>query len=236
MFLQRSAKECGLDSRNLPPPALFPDICLHSTGDQKLLSLMQQQEQQQQIQELKNDPEQKESDDAKAAVLKELSSSRVAKRSSQTLFLISKGREMHHRMQSSAFYVRPTKYVPDVIRYSDSTRPPPRIDASAVLSNCLGGQKETVAGRYVPEELISGQVLGPLSEQVTAGGKAVNLQSLEANEKMIQKGQTDNSDEDDERFGENIDNNEEDDGEDYVMNYYESDGDESDGGDNEATF
>ena len=69
---------------------------------------------------------------------------------------------MHHcidHMESIASYVRLTRYVPDVIRRSDATRPPPRIDASAVLSICLGGRAETERGRFVPEELVSGQVL-----------------------------------------------------------------------------
>ena len=69
---------------------------------------------------------------------------------------------MHHRidrMESSASYVRPTRYVPDVIRRFDATCPPPRINASAVLSICLGGRAETKRGRFVLEELVSGHVL-----------------------------------------------------------------------------
>ena len=47
-FLMRSAEECGLDSRNLRSlqditrPALFPDIKLHSSGDNRLLRILEQ--------------------------------------------------------------------------------------------------------------------------------------------------------------------------------------------------
>uniref|UniRef100_A0A7S4JJ13 DNA-directed RNA polymerase III subunit n=1 Tax=Odontella aurita TaxID=265563 RepID=A0A7S4JJ13_9STRA len=143
-------------------------------------------------------------------------------------------------MQNSAFYVRPTKDVPDVIRHSDRKRPPSQIDASTVLSHCLGGRKKTKVGRFVPEELVKGQNLG--GPGAGAGGgissakdaeKAVNLNELAALEKQRV------AEEEEGEGEENLDqqdDEEEDDGADYVANYYESEGDESDGGDGEATF
>ena len=47
---------------------------------------------------------------------------RIIARSAQTLALIGKSREMHHRLQNSVHYIRPTKDVPDVIRYSERER------------------------------------------------------------------------------------------------------------------
>ena len=165
------------------------------------------------------------------------------KRSAKTLYLITKGREMHHRIQNSVFYVRPTKDVPDVIRYSDSTRPPPQIDASAVLSNCLGGRTTTKLGRFVPEELVTGQRQGAgtnLSKGVEAGiqaGKAIDLADLESKERTRKRFGSDGGEIDGEGDEEIVnDDEEEDEGEDYAKNYYESEGDESAGGDGEATF
>jgi len=80
------------------------------------------------------------------------------KRNSRTFFLISKGRERYHRTQTLV-YVRANKYVPEIIRYFDTTTKKTRkFDASSVLSHCLQGQTETVTGKYVPKELICGQI------------------------------------------------------------------------------
>jgi hypothetical protein len=241
----RSAEECGLDSRNLRSlqditrPALFPDIKLHSSGDNRLLRVLDQQ---------KAEEASKANNSlgaAQTSSVKDDQPPKLAgvKRSAQTLFLISKGREIHHRIQSSVFYVRPTKDVPDVIRYSDSTKPPPQIDASAVLSNCLGGRKKTKLGRYVPEELVSGQiqVLGSTWGQFNDAGISTgyNLVELEAKERRRRRlGSVDTAGEGDEDAEEEgvVEDEEEEDGEDYVKDYYESEGDESAGDDAEATF
>jgi len=240
----RSAEECGLDSRNLrglqdiTRPSLFPDIKLHSSGDNRFLRLMEQQLAEQQAKaEAAGEPIPLDDRPKQLAGVK---------RSAQTLFLITKGREMHHRIQNSVFYVRPTKEVPDVIRYSDSTRGPPQIDGSVVLSNCLGGRKKTKLGRYVPEELVSGQMQGDgksLSQSIEAGiqaAKGVNLADLEAKEKQRKRAGSMDGDGDGDGEEELIleEDEEEDDGEDYGKDHYESDGDESAGGDGdgEATF
>mmetsp|Transcript_16651 Transcript_16651/g.31541 ORF Transcript_16651/g.31541 Transcript_16651/m.31541 type:complete len:262 (+) Transcript_16651:179-964(+) len=243
-FLMRSAEECGLDSRNLRSlqditrPALFPDIQLHSSGDNRLLRVLEQQK----VEEASK--AESVGGGGMAVVKKDEDEGppKLAgvKRSAQTLFLISKGREIHHRIQSSVFYVRPTKDVPDVIRYSDSTKPPPQIDASAVLSNCLGGRKKTKLGRYVPEELVSGQIQ-VLNSDAGIGMGGYNLVELEAKERRRRRlGSVDTApgegDEDGDEEGVVVEDEEEDDGEDYVKDYYESEGDESAGDDAEATF
>lgn len=235
----RSAEECGLDSRNLRSlqditrPSLFPDIKLHSSGDNRLLRLLEHQ---------KEGNASKPEESGVKLETKDEEPKKLAgvKRSAQTLFLITKGREIHHRIQSSVFYVRPTKDVPDVIRYSDSTKPPPQIDASAVLSNCLRGRKKTKLGRYVPEELVSGQILNSTIAQIhdIGIGTGDNLVELEAKERRRKRlGSVDTGEADGDADEDVVaEDEEEEDGEDYVKDYYESEGDESAGDDAEATF
>jgi len=224
MFLMRSADECGLDSRNLRSlvditrPPLFPDILLHSSHDQSLLNTEQE------ILTVKDEAGMAPSQSVQAS---------TTRSSQQTLYLISKGREINHRLQSSAFYVRPTKDIPDIIRYSDSKRPRQQIDAGDVLSHCLGGRTRTEAGIFVPEELLSGRK----RVQIDSGAldKSSNMNELEAIERL-RKG---SMDEDGDLDGTAVveDEGEEDDGADYVTNHYDSDGDASDGGgDEEPTY
>ena len=224
---------------------------------------------------------------------------RIIARSAQTLALIGKSREMHHRLQNSVHYVRPTKDVPDVIRYSErerelryddgdditngngnkyrggnrrSSRPTPTtsdptaVDASAVLSACLGGRKRTRLGMFVPDELAHGQrtnvrrarsasagAAAGLGDALAAG-RAVSLTELEEIERKraragsvglanaaaaaAGRGRTtsvgNQADGDDGHCdGEEV---EEDEGEDYVMNYYESEGDDGSDAGGEPTF
>ena len=180
-------------------------------------------------------------------------------KSSKTIYLISKSRELHHRFNNSVFNIRgSTKEVPDVIRYSDRLRQvPSNINASDVLSHCLGGMKRTRGeggGVFVPEELCGGQKQkrpSVFNEGIIEEGnnktRGVNLAELAAKE-----GQIDIDNNDDEQkapggggggedeegvLGEEIqEDGEESDGADYVANYYESEGDESRGSDGEPTF
>ena len=178
-------------------------------------------------------------------------------KSPRTIYLISKSREMHHKFQSSAFYIRSKKEgVPDVVRYSDKLRrSPPNIDGpSAVLSHCLGGRKRTRGeggGVFVPEELCGGQ---RRIKPTDAGGdgterdskknpKGLNLEDLAAKIKS-EDGMVDDEDEQKQQGGEEEDEDfvreeeeeESDHDADYAINYYESDGDESRGSDGEPTF
>lgn len=233
MFLMRSAEEFGLNLRSISDitrPSLFPPIKLHSGGDNRMLLLSEHKNQ------LEGGPVKQEDED-KVDMTKPTIG---VKRSAQTLALIGKGREIHHRIQNSVFYVRPTKDVPDVIRYCDSTRPPPpQIDASAVLANCLGGKTKTSVGLFLPLELVSGQKLHTSNiKESTSCQTSSNLNDLAAEERArlgsIDQVQEDEEGEDDYESSEDLEESE---GEDYVRDYYESEGDYSDGGgENEATF
>lgn len=231
-FFLDSAKECGLDpqNRSLKDASMFQDILLHSSGDQRMLSLIDHEKERGGNQDC-------EKDGAPLETSKKLSG---VKRTLQTVFLIEKGVQIHNRIQNSVFYVRPSKNVPDAIRYSDSTRPPPQIDASAVLSSCLEGRKKTALGRFVPEELVSGQIqveTGRLFSSIEAenvGAKDDNLNDFETKERRGQRtGSLDGAEGEEE---EEFEQGEEEDGEDYITNYYESEGEESEGGDEEPTF
>jgi len=137
LLLRRSAEECGLDSRNI---RTLGDIATHPPlyPDIELQYLTPE------------DP----------------TTSAAKRHSVQTIYLISKSREIQHRITNSVFYVRPTKDVPDVLRYSDLSmrsrdkrlRTEPienSSDANFVLAHCLGGRQETEMGRFVPEELVT---------------------------------------------------------------------------------
>lgn len=233
-FLMRSAEECGLDSRNLRSlqditrPALFPDINLHSSGDNRILRLMAQKKAEEVAKaEAAGMPIPDDDDKPKRLA--------GVKRSAQTIYLIQKGREIQQRIQSSVFYVRPTKDVPDVVRYNDSTKPPPQVDARAVLSHCLEGRTTTEMGRFVPEELVSGQIKNTSQSNDDKSKSKINLADLEAEERQRKRlGSADEQDLGDEEIV--ADEGEEDDGADYMQNHYESEGDESAGEGGEATF
>lgn len=150
LLLRRSAEECGLDSRNI-----------RSLGDIAARS------------PLYPDIELQYSSSPAGETPSSIISTAAAKRhSAQTIYLIAKSREIHHRITNSVFFVRPTKDVPDVLRYSDLTRshnkkrqrllaatvdstPKLNNEANIVLAHCLGGRQETVMGRFVPEELVT---------------------------------------------------------------------------------
>lgn len=255
LYLQNSAQEAGIDVRLLrgaSTTGIFPELELHSSGERKLLG--------QEIERLKNGKSTSsggkegvgnggggDGAQVKRGVPVATKSGAPAPekpRSAETIYLISKSREIHHRFQSSVFYVRSTKEVPDVVRYSDRLRPPPNIDASAVLSHCLGGKKRTRGdggGVFVPEELCGGQRrvtgVGGMDEETSKKAKGLNLAAL-ARKIKSDGGMDKDGDGDDEEveFGITEEDGEESDGADYVQNYYESDGDESNGSGGEPTF
>ena len=250
LFLMRSAEECGYDARNLRSlqditrPELFPSMFLHSSGNNKKLTstddsgidqpdIQPPQPQQSQSQGVKVESG---SVDNTTPVDPTTPSNNVMKRSAQTLYLITKGREIHHRIQDSAFYVKTTKDVPDIIKYSDATKPHPITDASTVLSHCLRGRKRTAMGYFIPEELVSGQKI--VSSDL---GRATGAGDIDPREVRPRLGSVDNAaaegggamavDE-----GEEIDEGSEEEGEDYVADYYASEEENDLDGDNEATF
>mmetsp|Transcript_15128 Transcript_15128/g.32841 ORF Transcript_15128/g.32841 Transcript_15128/m.32841 type:complete len:278 (-) Transcript_15128:1226-2059(-) len=255
-YLLSSAQEAGIDIRNIRgavPVGIFLDFELHSSGERKLHS--------HESEKLKNGKdgssgENDEEADAGGSGAKVKSepgaaappSAPASKISPKAIYLISKSREIHHRFQSSVFYVRPTNEVPDVVRYSDRLRPPPNIDASAVLSHCLGGRKRTRGdggGAFVPEELCVGQrriTADAMGEGGEGNKRAKGLNLAELAAKIKSDGGMDNDEQkqggDGEDEGEynREDDEEESDGADYAMNHYESEGDESKGSDGEPTF
>mmetsp|Transcript_8558 Transcript_8558/g.8710 ORF Transcript_8558/g.8710 Transcript_8558/m.8710 type:complete len:282 (-) Transcript_8558:140-985(-) len=261
-LLQRSAQECGLDANNLRAlqdltrAPLYPAIELHSNGGGAA----------QYADAISTEATAKKDQKGKGANPKHVKAEEpskpktlaTVKRSAATISLISKSREIHHRIQSSVFYVRPSKEIPDIVRFSDKKRvdlKPLRLDASNVLRHCLGGRKRTCMGRFVPEELVSGQRTGSsgLSGGVAdgiAGGKALSLEDLEAKEKLRQRrermGLVDNDELDDDGNKKNLDDDdlaieqedeeEEEMVEDYGKDHYASEDESDGGGDNEQTY
>jgi len=265
--LQKAAEECGFDARNLRSlqsrPELFPDILLHSSG-LPMHAIQKRQEEQVQV---KQEEEQKENatvkmeDSSQAVVMKKKSTIKTVRRSAKTSKLIRKGREMHHRMQNSPFFVRYTKDVPDVIRYSDTLKAEKSMENSeggsmtmedssftvvkSVMLNCLGGRTATKQGLFFPEELVFGPKrlnnTGWLTDNENAN-KKLNLEALEKQEKLKLRRIRMGLDDDDADKGENEfadddlveeDDEEQDDGG-YGVNYYESEGDESAGDNGEG--
>ncbi|KAL3801057.1 hypothetical protein HJC23_002350 [Cyclotella cryptica] len=242
-FLLRSAQEAGFDVRNLRAlnhsSSIFPDLEWHSSGERRLHD----------GELTSGDLASKVDGAASGVAVKQeggASSHKAedtgAQRTPQQIYLISKSREMHHRFQTSVFYVRSSKEVPDVVRYTDRFLPPANIDSGAVLSHCLGGRKRTRAGVFVPEELCGGQrriIRRDGQEERNKKLKELNLEDLA---KKIQSEGGDVVNEDEEKAEEGDEeayyeeDGEESDGADYVQNYYESEGDESKGSDGEPTF
>lgn len=239
-FLLRSAQEAGFDVRNLralnsASGGIFPDLEWHSSGERRLIDG-----------EADGTPLTTDSNGG-VAVKQESGAEKqpqqppeaTATRTPQQIYLISKSREMHHRFQSSIFYVRSTKDVPDVVRYSDRLAPPVNIDSGAVLSHCLGGRKRTRAGVFVPEELCSGQrrIVSGEGRGQTKKLKELNLEELA--KKIKNEGGDANEEEEKLEDGDDVfyeEDGEESTGADYEKNYYESEGDESAGSDGEPTF
>jgi len=251
MFLMRSAEECGFDPkkfRTFGQTELFPDIMFHSSGDNKRLRLLEEQRLLQEEQAAAATVQGVKVEGSSGSgsggsnvnpgansILSQQRKLSGVKRTAQTLFLITKGREIHQRIHNSAFHVKATKDVPDIIRHSDSTGPPPIIDASTVLSHCLRGRKRTTMGSFVPEELVSGQRSTSISNANDGVGVGVSLTDAVTDlAARPRAGSVENAD------GEGavepeVDEGSEDDGEDYVNDYYASENEESDGG-NEATY
>ena len=202
--LQKAAEECGYDARNLRSlqsrPDLFPDIELHSSGFPMHIISAQQQtnpqdsrqpqpqpqpQSQSQPQIVSNQPQRgitnkvkiEEGDNSSPKKKENTNTIKTVKRSVYTSKLIQKGREMHHRIQHSPFYVQCSKGVPDVIRYKGSAKVSEDNDnhhdeymkrnddndvinhsnvVKSVMSQCLGGRKATKQGLFLPDELVYG--------------------------------------------------------------------------------
>ena len=240
-FLLRSAQEAGFDVRNLralnsTSSGIFPDLEWHSSGERRLIAGEADG-----TVTVKTDAngEMVVKEEADAEGTNKPAEETTTARTPQQVYLITKSREMHHKFQSSIFYVRTSKEVPDVVRYSDRLAPPSNIDSGAVLSNCLGGRKRTRAGVFVPEELCGGQRrISSRGDKQSKQLRELNLEELAKKISNEERGGEMNEDEekmeDEEEFYE--EDGEESTGADYEKNYYESEGDESAGSDGEPTF
>lgn len=228
LYLKRSAQESGLDDRNLTTlqditrPALFPDFVFHSSGRPL-------------------DPAEVMAAATTTTVNVPLSQ---PVRTPSTLYLMQKGRDLQHRIQSSSNYVRLTSAV-DVIRYGKQTAP---VHADeAFLQDCSAAYRTD--HRYLPRELLSKEPAtkkprraAPLLDELLDGTD----EALPLSPSHVLGEKVDNEDDDpaapkkikvegeeEENLSDSGDlevEEEEEEGEDYTTNYYESADEGSDGG------
>jgi len=168
-------------------------------------------------------------------------------RQASTVYLINKGREIDHRIQTSSHWVRPSQTQVDVVRYKSdkknhhSSQTPPDV---AVLDQM--GKNLAMDDTYIPAELVSSKRVAsrkrPLSSDINASSapKTGTLDALEQKERQrrIEEARQANVLEEDleGQYSDAPPDEEEDEVEDYTTNYYESE-DESDGGEGaEATY
>lgn len=144
----------------------------------------------------------------------------TTKWSSSTHYLIQKGRELRTRMQAQ--HQVGEKQEQDVVRYRNSPEP----------------KKRSLGAAYIPQELL--QPIPKLKSSLGVVGKnkdsslaIKDLEELERKRLQTAKEEEDAAS----NNGEQEEESEEEELADYTMNYYESEGDESDGGgDGEPTF
>lgn len=162
----------------------------------------------------------------------EIGAPTVTKRTSSTVYLIQKGRDMRSRMQT-LYQVRPTPEQ-DVMRYQDKQR---ENDTTASMSLSVTARR--LGPSYVPQELLKisssdakkKQTAASLEKAAAAQKKAPApiLKDLEEKEKTrSSQDPVEDSSALDQTFEQASD--EEDEGADYTVNYYESEGEEDDGG------
>lgn len=229
LLLMRSAQESGLGDHNLKSltditkPALFPDLIWN-------------------YQEVKGD--------STTASSSSSSSSRV--RSTQSAYLINKTREIDHRIQTSSHWVRPSQTQVDVVRYQSDKRSHRFVQTApdmAVLEQM--GKNLAMDDSYTPAELVPvfmtsnskrrKRSLEAIAFAEGTGEKKPALEELEKKEiqrKIEESKRANVLDEDGE--GGNLSDippeDEEEEVEDYTMNYYASEDESDGGGEAEATF
>lgn len=209
-FLRRSAEESGLDSRNLRSlqqqhnKGLYSDILLHSSGEKRKIS----------EEDENKDPKKKQQIN-------------VEKRNPSTIYMITKSREIHYRIQNSSFNLKSESNIPDVKRHSNMNEE--KSKKKSILHDCFqDGKINTNLGSFFPEELVLGAT--SLKKRQVSASNNEEIALIEGDEKF-------------ENFEKKIDNEgevnieeeeyegEEEEGEDYVMDYYASENEESDGND-----
>ncbi len=227
LLLQRSAKEAGLDDGNLrslqdiTKPQLFPDYEWHSSGRKG--------------HHLPGEPIVQPALSADGTTTNPLTPVAKPKRNSSTIYLINKSREIHHRFQNSAFYVHPSQEA-DVIRYGKE-RQQQQQRADLLILKQMG---KTADPDYIPQELLRDEDLTHVYGDDDGTFRKRSLDDLAAEERADRRRRRDNDGEDDGQYSDTGDpmDDEDDEDVDYVTNHYESEGEESIGGDgsDEAIF
>jgi hypothetical protein len=212
LFLKRSAEECGLDDRNLKT---LQDIT------KPILF-----------------PPFKWHSSGIPWTTQDESPHVVTAKQRPNANLIRKGRDMQHALNQLPTFLRPTQEV-DVERYSISSsshsnkRTKRHKAASAACdARVLAHMGRAANIQYIPKELLG---LAPVV------AKDLTLEELAALELKLKDGTGVAPEGEEEEGDEDLiaeQDEEEEEAEDYVMNHYESEGDESDGGgeDAEPTF
>ena len=260
-YFMASATEAGIDIRNMQRAglggvgsAVFPDLELHSSGERRLHphELDGGGGSEAMREDGRND------DNMGGGMMMKRESPASAKR---TASLITKMREMHHSMRTSAFYIRTEGEFPGVDRYivrgggdddviNKATMSRPSTTATTTSSSdvvdvdawcgklstqCLGGRKRTRGeggGVFVPEELcVDSRRLTGGGEGGTAARRMRKLNLTELAAKIKRDGSTLT---DQQRQGNEIDG-EDDDGAGEEGDVLE-DGEESDGADYAANY
>jgi len=247
LLLQRSAKEAGLDDGNLrslqdiTKPSLFPDYEWHSDGTVGHGILEPTPVASVSSLSVGNNFV----STAAAAATVTPSSSGLEKRSEllvvakpkrspSAIYLINKSREIHHRFQSSAFYVHPTQE-DDVIRYGKERQRQQQRSDLLILKQ-MGN---TADASYIPPELLRDDDLESVYGHDDSNYKKRSLDDLAEEERAERRKRGlltgDTKIDDDGNLSDNLQDaveEEEEEDVDYGTNYYASDdeGDDTRGG------
>lgn len=259
LLLRRSAQEAGLDNdremmsiQEIVRPSLYPDIMWQSSGNQKdavhptssnpFVKMEEESETPNQTQEIV-----------------------IAKRPASVVSMIQKQRQLFEALNKSSHFVQQNPMT-DVARYGQQTvrtapdqnvllsmsghqgitpinndeheseAEAPPVITSGSLNHQKVYSKLATDERYFPAELLSTR------KQLESAREARNPQRKTLTDLLEEEEKTQDTDdplqeEDEEGGGEELEDLEEEEVEDYTTNYYDSEGDASDGdGDGEATF
>lgn len=164
-------------------------------------------------------------------------------RQSSAVYLINKGREIDHRIQTSSHWVRPSQTQVDVVRYQSekkSHRVAQMPSDRAILDQM--GKNLATDDSYTPSELVPNAKRKRSVEggATTANGanKKPSLEELEKSEtlKKREEARKSNQLEEEGDFSDAPADESEEEVEDYAKDYYASEEESDGGGDAEATF
>ncbi|VEU33954.1 unnamed protein product [Pseudo-nitzschia multistriata] len=218
LLLQRSAKEAGLDERNLrnlqdiTKPRLFPDYEWHSSGRRG--------------HNLPGEPIVPPSVSSGAGdPSREPTAVATPRRSTKTIHLINKSREIHDRFQNSAFYVQLTQEA-DVIRHGKERQQQQQRADLLVLKQ----MSKTADPQYVPPELLRDDDLDNVYGSDDDTFRKRSLDDLAAEERAERRRRREDDGDDDGQFsdaGADPADDEDEEDVDYATNHYESENEES---------